>query len=69
MCSTHPSGVSVVSSPKPGDAVVWPWSPYGHTAIVTAVNGGYIDVIEQNASPSGTNTYTISGTSCFLRAK
>jgi surface antigen len=68
MCSAHPSGVSVVSSPQAGDAVVFPWAPYGHTAIVTSVSGGNINVVEQNASPSGTNTYAISGASCFLRA-
>jgi surface antigen len=67
MCSNYPKGISVVKNPQVGDAVVFPWAPYGHTALITGVNSGSINVIEQNASPSGTNTYSISGVSCFLR--
>lgn len=68
MCNAHPSGISRTSNPSPGDAVVFSWGSYGHTAIVTEVSGGSINVIEQNASPSGKNTYSISSASCFLTA-
>jgi surface antigen len=67
MCNKYPKGISVVKNPQVGDAVVFPWAPYGHTALITGVNGNNINVIEQNASPSGTNTYSTSGVSCFLR--
>jgi surface antigen len=68
MCWAYPGGVYPVGYPQVGDVVVFSWGTYGHTAIVTSVYGDYFDVIEQNSSPSGTNTYSISGASCFLRA-
>lgn len=40
---------------------------YGHTAIVSGVSGGYVDVVEQNASCEGKGTYSISGAECFLK--
>ncbi|RYH12665.1 CHAP domain-containing protein [archaeon] len=66
MCSNYPKGVKKVSTPAPGNAVVFGWGTYGHTAIVTGVHDGLIDVIEQNASPSGWNTYSQKDASCFL---
>ncbi len=36
--------------PVPGDMVVWEVGPWGHVALVTAVGGGFVDVIEQNVS-------------------
>ncbi len=68
MCSSYPSGISRTSNPQAGDAVVFSWGTYGHTAIITSVGSGSINVIEQNASPSGTNTYSTSSASCFLTA-
>lgn len=38
----------------------------GHVAVVIGVNDGTIDVIEQNGSPTGTNTYYLSEVLCFL---
>lgn len=35
MCSAYPAGISRTSNPQPGDAVVFSWGTYGHTAIVT----------------------------------
>eukprot|EP01038_Epipyxis_sp_PR26KG_P015977 gene15977-21683_t len=68
MCSTHPTGVSKTTSPKAGDAVVFGWGSYGHTAIVSSVSGGLVHVTEQNASPTGTNAYSTSDVECYLTA-
>lgn len=68
MCSTHPSGVSKTSSPKPGDLFVRTSGTYGHVAVITAVYSSTVDVIEQNSSPSGRNTYSKSDAACFLTA-
>ena len=68
MCASHPSGISKTTSPKAGDAVVFNWGSYGHTAIVTSISGGYVHVIEQNASPTGTNSYATSEVYCYLTA-
>lgn len=68
MCSTHPSGVSKTSSPKPGDLFVRTSGTYGHVAVITAVYSSTVDVIEQNSSPSGRNTYSKSDAGCFLTA-
>lgn len=69
MCGSHPSGVKKTSSPKAGDAVVFDWGTYGHTAIVKSVKDGYVHVIEQNAAASGTNAYATSAVSCYLTAQ
>ena len=37
MCNSRPSGVSKTSHPPPGDAVVFDWGTYGHTAVITKV--------------------------------
>ena len=66
LCSTHPSNVYTTNSPKAGDAVVFNWGTYGHTAIITSVGSSSVTVIEQNASPSGTNTYSKSEVYCYL---
>ena len=55
MCSSYPSGISRTSNPQAGDVVVFSWGTYGHTAIITSVGSGSINVIEQNASPTGIN--------------
>jgi surface antigen len=68
MCTTHPSSVSKTSNPKGGDAVVFGWGTYGHVAIVTAVHDTTVDVIEQNSSPNGRNTYAKSDVLCYLTA-
>jgi hypothetical protein len=41
---------------------------YGHTAMVDSVNGGYVNVVEQNANCGGTNSYSIAGAECFIRS-
>lgn len=68
MCSSHPSGVSKTSNPKPGDLWVRTSGTYGHVAVITAVHSSTVDVIEQNSSPSGRNTYAKSDAGCFLTA-
>jgi surface antigen len=40
----------VVDSPQAGDVYVTAYGTYGHTALVHNVNGGYVDVLEQNGS-------------------
>lgn len=68
MCSSHPSGISKTSSPQAGDLWVTNSGTYGHVAVITAVHSTTVDVIEQNSSPTGKNTYAISDASCFLTA-
>lgn len=68
MCSTHPSGVSKTSNPKPGDLWVRTSGTYGHVAVITAVHSSTVDVIEQNSSPTGRNTYNKADAGCFLTA-
>mmetsp|Transcript_15022 Transcript_15022/g.16265 ORF Transcript_15022/g.16265 Transcript_15022/m.16265 type:complete len:295 (-) Transcript_15022:26-910(-) len=68
MCSTHPSGVSKTSSPKAGDLFVRTSGTYGHVAVITAVHSSTVDVLEQNSSPSGKNTYNKADAGCFLTA-
>ena len=52
-----------------GDLVVFNWAPYGHVAVISAWHGSSFDVVEQNSSPNGRNTYsTLSGVSCYLTA-
>lgn len=66
LCSSHPSNVAKTSSPKAGDAVVFGWGTYGHTAIVKSISGSTVSVVEQNSSPSGQNSYSTSGVLCYL---
>ena len=69
LCDTKPSGVSKTSNPIPGDLVVFNTGTYGHVAVITSISGGYINVIEQNSSPSGKNSYsTSSSIKCYLHA-
>lgn len=68
MCSNYPSGISKTSNPQPGDLWVRLTGTYGHVAVITAVHSDTVDVIEQNSSPNGRNTYTKSSAGCFLTA-
>lgn len=69
LCDTYPSGVELTSSPIPGDLVVFNSGTYGHVAVVTSISGSSINVIEQNASPTGKNAYEMnSQVKCFLHA-
>ena len=69
MCANRPAGVSITSNPKAGDLVVFNWQPYGHVAVISAWYGSSFNVVEQNSSPTGTNTYTpSSGIQCYLTA-
>jgi hypothetical protein len=49
-------------SPVPGDIVVWGGGEggWGHVAVVDANSDGLLTVVEQNASPTGWDTYQIS---------
>ncbi len=66
MCSSYPGGITPVGYPAVGFGVVFGWGYYGHTAVVIGVGSGTIDVIEQNGSPWGTNTYYQSDVLCYL---
>lgn len=46
------------SSPRAEDLIVWgPWlfNPYGHVAIVSRVEAGFIEVVQQNPGPYGSS--------------
>ena len=66
MCDSYPGGISPVDYAQVGFGVVFNWGSYGHTAVVIGVGSGTIDVIEQNGSPYGTNTYDASDVQCYL---
>ncbi len=66
MCDSYPYGMTTTWSPSVGDAVVFNWQPYGHTAVVTGIDGGIVYVIEQNGSPNGYNAYYASDVACYL---
>jgi len=66
MCYNYPAGVSLTSNPQPGDLIVLAGTI--HVAVITAVSGGTVYVVEQNASPNGYNSYSTSQASCFLTA-
>lgn len=68
MCSGLPSGVSKTSNPQPGDLFVRLSGTYGHVAVISAVHSNTVDVVEQNSSPSGRNTYNKADAGCFLTA-
>ena len=71
MCQKFPAGVKKTTTPGPGDIYVCAGpnsfcGKYGHTAIVMAVNGNNIWVVEQNYHVGGTHTYPRSSAGCFL---
>jgi surface antigen len=68
MCGSYPAGISKTSNPQPGDLWVRTSGTYGHVAVITAVHSSTVDVIEQNSSPSGRNTYNKADAGCFLTA-
>jgi surface antigen len=69
LCHTYPSGVVQTSSPIPGDLVVFNSGTWGHVAVITSVTSSTVNVIEQNSSPSGTNSYSRgSNVACYLHA-
>lgn len=68
MCSDLPSGISKTSSPQPGDLFVRTSGTWGHVAVISAVHSSTVDVVEQNSSPSGRNTYNKADAGCFLTA-
>jgi surface antigen len=69
LCHTYPSGVVKTSSPIPGDLVVFNTGTYGHVAVITSVSSSTVNVIEQNSSPNGKNSYSRgSNVACYLHA-
>ncbi len=66
MCSIRPSRVKLTSSPKPGDLFVSKSTSPGHVAIISKVNWLSVDVVEQNASPTGEGSYYKYSAQCFL---
>ena len=69
MCGNYPAGVKKTTNPQPGDLWVRTSGTWGHVAVITAVHSSTVDVIEQNSSPSGKNTYAKSDAGCFLTAQ
>jgi hypothetical protein len=55
----HPNGSGYI--PVPGDAVIFGGDTYGHVAIVEKVANGRVDLVAQNASPTGRESITING--------
>lgn len=54
--------------PVPGDLIVWQTGQWGHTALVTAVRPGAIDIIEQNVGGgNGRATLRWNGSTIFGR--
>lgn len=47
--------------PVPGDMLVWTTGTWGHVALVSAVRGGAVDVIEQNVGGDGRATLPYDG--------
>jgi surface antigen len=69
LCDTKPSGVSKTSNPIPGDLVVFDTGTYGHVAVIKSISGSTLNVMEQNSSPTGLNSYsTTSSIACYLHA-
>jgi len=54
----HPNNSGYI--PVPGDVIVWNGT-YGHVGVVEWVGGGRIGWVEQNASPNGRMSTTLSG--------
>jgi len=48
---------------------VFNWATAGHVAVIDTVSDTAADVVEQNASPNGRNSYTLSSAECFLTAR
>ena len=40
----------------------------GHVAVITKFSGSSMDVLEQNSSPTGKNTYSTGSVACYLHA-
>jgi hypothetical protein len=68
LCTHHPPELTVTTSPKAGDLYIDASFSPGHVAVITKVYQRTVDVIEQNASPTGKTTYLKSSSSCFLTA-
>jgi hypothetical protein len=68
MCDSYPSGVKKTTTPSAGDLYVSLAGSYGHVAVITAVSSSTVTVLEQNSSPTGTNTYNKADAGCFLTA-
>ena len=66
LCTSHPSNVAQTSSPVAGDLVVFNVGTYGHVAVITSKSSTSVNVVEQNAATTGTNTYSTSSVKCYL---
>jgi hypothetical protein len=69
ICDSHPSDVYQTDNPQEGDAMVLNFGDTGHAAIITKVDGDTIWVIEQNGSPTGSNSYSRDSAACFLSSR
>ncbi len=60
----HPNGSGYI--PVPGDIITLAGGAYGHVVIVDSVSGSQINVVEQNASPTGRSTLEINRSTGYI---
>ncbi len=53
--------------PVPGDLIVWQTGMYGHTALVTNVRPGAVDILEQNVGNGATSSLPYNGSTIGSR--
>ena len=76
MCDHHPNGTTAHRNgdgyvPQRGDLAVWQTHTYGHVAVVAAVHGSDVDIVEQNGgwSVTGSRTIDVSNPACWVSAE
>jgi surface antigen/uncharacterized protein YraI len=60
----HPNGSGYI--PVSGDIITLAGGEYGHVVIVDSVSGSQINVVEQNASPTGRSTLEINRSNGYI---
>jgi uncharacterized protein YraI/surface antigen len=60
----HPNGSGYV--PVSGDIITLAGGPYGHVVIVDSASGSQINVVEQNASPTGRSSLEINRANGYI---
>lgn len=60
----HPNGSGYI--PVAGDIITLAGGPYGHVVIVDSVSGNQINVVEQNASPTGRSTLELDRANGYI---
>jgi len=60
----HPNGSGYI--PVSGDIITLAGGPYGHVVIVDTVSGNQLNVVEQNASPTGRSALTFNRSTGYI---